>query len=161
LSSLIEEGKRAVTVRVDDVRGVAGLILPGDHVDVVLIRMEQGQRLSNVILQAAKVLAVDQLISDRPGQAGVTARAVTLEVTPDQAQKVMLANEIGNLSLMLQQPGGEGTASRRISEKDLSFLDPSPAASTSVVAPEAPINSITVGIIRGTKREDYTVLHFR
>src|SRR5882672_5522673 len=66
LSSLLQEGKRAVTVRVDDVRGVAGFILPGDFVDVVLIQSEAGgpserENYSEILLEHVKVLAVDQL----------------------------------------------------------------------------------------------------
>jgi len=160
LSSLLEEGKRAVTVRVDDVRGVAGFILPGDHVDVVLIRTESsgGQKYSDLILQNIKVLAVDQIVNERPDQASVVAKAVTLEVSPEQAQKVVLAIEIGRLSLVLQQVGGSGTTSQRITERDLGFEPAAP-----VVAAPGPVvprrsESATVGIIRGTKREDYTVM---
>src|SRR5262245_59876405 len=61
LSTVVESGKRAVTVRVDDVRGVAGFILPNDHVDVVLIRTESQQRYSELLLQNVKVLAIDQI----------------------------------------------------------------------------------------------------
>jgi pilus assembly protein CpaB len=87
---LPDEGKRAVTVRIDDVGGVAGFILPGDHVDVALIRQRSGQKYSDVILQNIKVLAVDQI-----------AKAITLEVSPEQAQKVLLATEIGLFALVL------------------------------------------------------------
>src|SRR5438876_4147450 len=107
LSTLLDEGKRAVTVRVDDVRGVAGFILPGDRVDVVLIRTENtggGQSYSDLILQGVKVLAVDQVINERPEQASVMAKAVTLETSAEQAQKVLLATNIGKLSLILRQP---------------------------------------------------------
>src|SRR6516164_7113020 len=69
LAALLDEGKRAVTVRVDDVRGVAGFILPGDRVDVVLIRTLGGsggpENVSDVLLQHVKVLAVDQLANER------------------------------------------------------------------------------------------------
>jgi len=168
LSSLLEEGKRAVTVRVDDVRGVAGFILPGDRVDVVLTRGEGGagaQRYTDVILQNAKVLAVDQIINERPDQATVVAKVVTLEVTGEEAQKVVLATDIGRLSLVLQQAGSSnGEAGRRITEKDLSTADrapaTAPAAVTAVTAVvPAPLRSelSTVSIIRGMKREEYTV----
>src|SRR5262249_45388045 len=119
LSAMLEEGKRAVTVRVDDVRGVAGFILPGDRVGVVLIRNADGnnvQRYSDLILQNIRVLAVDQLTNERPDQASMVAKAVTLEVTGEQAQKIVLATEIGRLSLVLQHAGGSSTeANRRIS----------------------------------------------
>ena len=97
LSTLIDSDKRAITVRVDDVRGVAGFVLPNDRVDVVLIRNSSessGRRQSDLLLQDIKVIAVDQLSAeqkDRP----VVAKAVTLEVTPFQAQKISLATSVG------------------------------------------------------------------
>src|SRR5712692_5231473 len=105
LSSLLQEGKRAVTVRVDDVRGVAGFILPGDFVDVILIAEDAASRRENyseILLQNLKVLAVDQLASERQEQPTVP-KAVTLEVTPEQAQKILLATNIGRLSLTLRR----------------------------------------------------------
>ena len=111
LSTLLEEGKRAVTVRVDDVRGVAGFILPGDYVDVVLIAEgtpPQRENYSDILLQHVKVLAVDQLASERQEQPTV-AKAVTVEVTPDQAQKLLLATNIGKLSLILRRPEEAGS----------------------------------------------------
>src|SRR6266480_2559867 len=70
LATLLDEGKRAVTVRVDDVRGVAGFVLPGDFVDLVMIRTVRGgsgstENISDVLLQHIKVLAVDQLANER------------------------------------------------------------------------------------------------
>ena len=107
LSSMLKPGKRAVTVRVDDVRGVAGFIQPGDLVDVVLIRTEAVSRsngsYSDVILQSAKVLAIDQVTGERTEQP-IIAKAVTLEVNVEDAQKILLAANIGRLSLILRQP---------------------------------------------------------
>src|SRR2546427_8124516 len=119
LSALLDEGKRAVTVRVDDVRGVAGFILPNDRVDVVLIRTDggTGRSYSDVILQRVKVLAIDQLAGAKSDQPAV-ARAVTLELSSDEAQKVLLGTNVGKLSLILRQAGGGSReASRRITER--------------------------------------------
>ncbi len=177
LSTLLEQGKRAVTVRVDDVRGVAGFILPGDRVDVVLIRTEVGasrQSYSEVILQNIKAIAVDQLASQQPDKATVLAKAVTLEVTPEEAQKVLLAGNIGRLSLMLRQAGeAHSDPSHPITEGDLSGLPPPPPPPPPkierVVArhvpPPAPppvpsvvqSDTVKVAIVRGLKREEYTV----
>jgi pilus assembly protein CpaB len=168
LSSLLQEGSRAVTVRVDDVRGVAGFILPGDFVDVVLIRAEEGSRRENyseILLQQVKVLAVDQLASERQEQPTV-AKAVTLEVTPEQAQKVLLATNIGKLSLILRQPGEKNAPlNRRITEGDLGVGTPKPTVAP-VIAPVAAapappppprLETATVAVVRGTKREEYSV----
>jgi len=173
LSALLEPGKRAVTVRVDDVRGVAGFILPGDFVDVVLIGEDPAikrEGYSEILLQHVKVLAIDQLASERQEQPTV-AKAVTVEVTPEQAQKILLATNVGKLSLVLRQPGDENaTSDRRVTERDLGRAKaPEPVK---VAAPPPPIpappaapppavakipSTVTVSIVRGTKREEYNV----
>src|SRR5260370_568292 len=126
LSVLLEEGQRAVTVRVDDIRGVAGFILPGDRVDVVLLRTEtqkgETENTADVLIEYVKVLAIDQLVNDRQDQPAVAtvAKAVTLQVSPAQAQKVLLAGNIGKLSLVLRQPGEARLAQGgRITDSDL------------------------------------------
>jgi pilus assembly protein CpaB len=170
LSSLLQEGKRAVTVRVDDVRGVAGFILPGDFVDVVLIAEDSAARRENyseILLQNLKVLAVDQLASERQEQPTVP-KAVTLEVTPEQAQKILLATNIGRLSLTLRRLTDINLAdSRRVTEKDLgdgrSIVQrvvaplPPPPAPAVQAPPPPPTNTATVAIVRNMKREEYTV----
>jgi pilus assembly protein CpaB len=168
LSSLLENGLRAVTVRVDDVRGVAGFILPGDYVDVVLIAEVSAARRENyaeVLLQHVKVLAVDQLVSEQQEQPTV-AKAVTLEVTQEQAQKVLLATNIGKLSLILSRPAEANTESaRRVTERDLGEAVirnvepvPTPPPPAPVVAPAAPSSTAKVGVVRNLKREEYTVV---
>ena len=173
LSALLEVGKRAVTVRVDDVRGVAGFILPGDFVDVVLIAEDGPPRRENyseILLQHVKVLAVDQLASERQERPTV-AKAVTVEVTSEQAQKVLLATNIGKLSLILRRPEeANANSGRRITERDLGRIDPRtigetvrppppppPAASP---PPAAPTNTVKVAVVRNNKREEYTVRRF-
>lgn len=167
LSSLLEKGLRAVTIRVDDVRGVAGFILPGDYVDVVLIAEVGAARRENyseILLQHVKVLAVDQLASERQEQPTV-AKAVTLEVTSEQAQKVLLATNIGKLSLILRRPAEVTIApARRVTEQDLGEAivrhvepvrapPPAPAA-----APAPPSSTVKVAVVRNLKREEYTVV---
>ncbi len=140
LSSMLDAGKRAVTVRVDDVRGVAGFIQPGDRVDVVLIRTEAESRSnessSDVILQSAKVLAIDQVTGERTEQPTI-AKAVTLEVNPEDAQKILLATNIGRLSLILRQSAEAGADQvHRVTERDLSET-PAPRSSAPAVLPVA------------------------
>jgi pilus assembly protein CpaB len=166
LSALLDEGKRAVTVRVDDVRGVAGFVLPGDRVDVVLIRNVPSpsgstENISDVLLQHIKVLAVDQLVNERQ-EAPTVAKAVTLEVDTEQAQKVLLATNVGKLSLILRQAGeGHPADLKRVTERDLGRPEPvaAPAPVAAPVAAPAPrSDSTTVAIIRNMKREEYTVM---
>jgi pilus assembly protein CpaB len=171
LSALLDEGKRAVTVRVDDVRGVAGFILPGDYVDVVLIAEDSPPRRENysdILLQHVKVLAVDQLSSERQEQPTV-AKAVTVEVSPEQAQKLLLATNIGKLSLILRRPEeANSDAGRRVTERDLGRIDPRttgevarpvlpPPPPPVAAAPAPPTNTVKVAIVRNNKREEYTV----
>src|SRR5262249_47281429 len=134
LSALLDEGKRAVTVRVDDVRGVAGFVLPGDRVDVVLIRAHgpggAAENISDVILQHVKVLAVDQLANERQ-ETPTVARAVTLEVDTEQAQKILLATDVGKLALILRKAGESNPAiAKRVTGRDLARVEPvaAPAA---------------------------------
>jgi pilus assembly protein CpaB len=144
LSSVLAPGKRAVTVRVDDVRGVAGFIEPGDLVDVVLIRTEaesrSNQSYSDVILQAAKVLAIDQITGERTDKPTI-AKAVTLEVAPEDAQKILLATNIGRLSLILRQPAeGRADAVQRVTAQDLGDPpDPPPQMAPPPAPPPVPV----------------------
>jgi pilus assembly protein CpaB len=188
LSTTIEEGKRAVTVPVDDVRGVAGFIFPGDFVDVALTRANGGganQNYSEVILQHVKVLAIDQTAGERQDRPTV-ARAVTLELSSGDALKILLATNVGHLSLILRQAAEPETGpNERITERDLYPTDSPPsdlladvapsraATSPPAAPPPAPVASAptqasdpappkepttrTVTIVRGLKGEDYEV----
>lgn len=122
LSTQIEQGMRAVSVRVDEVRGVAGFVLPGDRVDLILTRGETGTleaAYADILLQNAKVLAIDQVAGERQDKPTI-ARAVTLELTVDQAQKVVLAQGVGRLSLVLRQTDEPiGSVPGRVTTSDL------------------------------------------
>lgn len=106
LSSVIEPDMRAVTIRVNDASGVAGFVLPGDRVDVLLTRRQTEGRderqFTDILLQNVRVLAVDQEANETRNKP-VVAKAVTVEVTPYQAQKLTLAGQVGNLSLALRK----------------------------------------------------------
>lgn len=170
LSVLLEEGQRAVTVRVDDIRGVAGFILPGDRVDVVLLRTEtrQGGETENsaeVLLDFVKVLAIDQLLNERADQPTVAtvAKAVTLQVTTEQAQKVLLAGNIGKLSLILRQPGeGRVSQGRQITDDDLGpgFARREVVKASAPAAPQvdARRDNTKVSIYHGTDLKSYEVV---
>ena len=80
LSALVRPGMKAVTIRVNDVDGVGGFVLPGDHVDVALTRqVDKENATTQVVLQNARVLAIDQVADERAANPAV-AKAVTLEV---------------------------------------------------------------------------------
>lgn len=149
LSALVKPGMKAVTVRVNDVEGVGGFVLPGDRVDVVLTRqIEKGKATTEVVLQNARVLAVDQSADERAAKAAV-AKSVTLEVTTVEAQKVWLASSVGNLSLLLRQAGDvSDSRTRKVTLDDLSGKEP---VSSDKVA------TATVVVTRAAARQQYTV----
>ena len=167
LAAVLEDGKRAVTVRVDDVRGVAGFVLPGDFVDIVMIAEEissKRQSYSDILLEHVKVLAIDQIASEGEEKPKV-AQAVTLEVTKEQAQKILLATNIGKLSLLLGRPIESGRDSiRRIGERDIGRMipepvrpPPPPAPVPVVAAPPPPSNLTKVTIVRNGESKEYSV----
>ena len=109
LSAVIPEGYRAMTVKVDDVVGVSGFIMPGSFVDVVAIVVPLAQReaangpISKIVLQNIKVLASGAKIDSPENQRTPSAvTAVTLQVTPEQAEKLVLAANEGKLQLVMR-----------------------------------------------------------
>ena len=102
LSSALSAGMKAVAIRVNDVLGVAGFVLPGDRVDIMLTRQSRQQGpYTDVLLQGVKVLAVAQNADDRSDKPSVV-RTVTFEVSIVEAQKLTLAATVGTLSLALR-----------------------------------------------------------
>jgi len=104
LAALVNENMRAVTVRVDDVVGVAGFLLPGNTVDILASRKVASKRaITETILRNIKVLAVDQSASTDDNQP-VIVRAVTLEMLPRQAEELFRARTEGTIQLTLRNP---------------------------------------------------------
>jgi pilus assembly protein CpaB len=104
LSQIIAPGMRAVALRINDVSGSGGFVLPGDRVDVLSTIQPTNDRIdttSDVLLRDVRVLAIDQTADDSQ-QGAVVAKAATLEVSPEDAQKIALASTIGSLSLSLR-----------------------------------------------------------
>ena len=106
LSAVISEGKRAITVRVNDVVGVAGFALPGNYVDVMVNTKDESkakgdQSISKIVLEKILVLAVAQE-AGRDDTKPKVVNAVTLEVSPGQAEAIDLARSVGQLSLVLR-----------------------------------------------------------
>jgi pilus assembly protein CpaB len=149
LSAMLSDGMKAVTIRVNDVEGVAGFVLPGDRVDVMLSRqMEKNNAFNDVVLKDVKVLAIDQLADERSDKPSV-AKAVTLEVDITGAQKLALASQIGTLELALRKAGDTvATPSRPITIADLI------GAKT---AEDDGSKFATIGITRAQNRTIYSV----
>jgi pilus assembly protein CpaB len=150
LSSVIPEGYRAMTVKVDDVVGVSGFIMPGTLVDiVVVIQPPKGtaneEMISKIVLQNIKVLAsgqnIDKPKNDREVERSV--RAVTLQVTPEQAEKLALASSEGKLQLVMrnsvdqadEQTSGANKKTLLLGER--AMLTPEPGVTANPTAPKA------------------------
>lgn len=152
LSAMLAGGMKAVTIRVNDVEGVAGFVLPGDHVDVLLTRHgEKNMAATDVVVQDAPVLAIDQLADQRTEKPSVV-KAVTLEVNETDGQKIALAATAGTLSLLLRKAGEViDESTRRVTLADLGR--PS--------TPQPDARFVTIGVIRPgqdqAKRYEYTV----
>ncbi|MES2153067.1 MAG: Flp pilus assembly protein CpaB [Pseudomonadota bacterium] len=138
LSAVVAEGKRAMTVRVNDVVGVAGFALPGNFVDILVNTQEERKRsaenakdpsISKIVLERILVLAVAQE-SGRDDTKPKVVNAVTLELTPEQVEKLDLARSVGTLSLVLRNQIDPQTASTEGATKT-SLLD----LKTAVAAP--------------------------
>ncbi len=105
LSALLHEGRRAVTVKVNEIVGVAGFALPGNFVDVMVHTTDPlNQPISRIVLERIRVLAVAQDAGAQDNKPRVV-NAVTLEVTPAEAERMDLARSVGTLSLVLRSQG--------------------------------------------------------
>jgi len=164
LSAAMTPGMRAVTFRSDDIAGVAGFVLPGDRVDVQLTRQAgEGQQamITQVLAQNIKVLGVDQ-VTDDASDKPMVARAITLEVTQEQAQTIRLAQAVGSVALALRQVSDELPVSKRVATiKDLGGYvvapPPRPAAAPGAVAGPPMPTGPQVRVTRGVETKSYSV----
>ncbi|RLM51892.1 Flp pilus assembly protein CpaB, partial [Halobellus sp. Atlit-31R] len=145
---------RAITVRVNDVVGVAGLALPGNYVDVIVstatdpqpqIANGREQSMSKIVLERILVLAVAQEVS-RDETKPKVVNAVTLEVTPEQAEQLDLARSVGSLSLALRNQVDPAVAQTLGATKQNLLPQPAPpvkpvALTVRVPRPQAPTQS--------------------
>lgn len=192
IAALLPDGMRAATIRINDVSGVAGFIKPNDSVDVLITRQaigpdgaSSGRQVTDVLLQNVRVIAMGQDASGADGKPKAT-RNTTLEVTPVDAQKLVLGQQLGNLSLVLRKPGDEQNIPtvETVSLDDLRYsyyssLPPGPRPAgagavppavqparaspprrapvvTRAAAPAAP-STRTISVTRGTETKDYEV----
>jgi pilus assembly protein CpaB len=106
LSGILEDGKRALTVKVDEVAGVAGFLHPGDHVDVLMDMAMQGENksehFSKTILHDISILTTGQIWEQKGDNKPMVVNTVTLELTPEQAEVLNLASNQGKIRLSLR-----------------------------------------------------------
>jgi len=157
LASVIPKGKRGVSVRVNEIIGVAGFVLPRTRVDVLVSVNpggEKGMSASKMILQNVEVLAAGQKIErDEEGKPETKVNVITLLVSPEEAEKLTLASHEGDLQLALRNSldlDPVTTSGALLSSMVRGAPKPAPAPRASRPAPKTP--SDTVEVIRGSKR---------
>jgi pilus assembly protein CpaB len=140
LAAVLEPGMRAVTIAVDNTTGLAGLIWPGDQVDLILTQtigepnLPIGHRVAaETVLSDARVIAIDQQIMQGAVAAPDNeAKTVTLEVTEDQAERVSVATRLGRLSLSVRSADGSSRSAKATSGTSTTWaVDVSPALGSS------------------------------
>jgi pilus assembly protein CpaB len=189
IAALLPDGMRAATIRINDVSGVAGFVKPNDTVDVLITRQpigidgSAGNQVTDVLLQNVRVIAMGQQAVGADGKPSPT-NSTTLEVTPLDAQKLVLGQHLGQLSLSLRKPGEEQNIPKveTVSLDDLRYsyygsLPPgtrppvataaaSPAPVKRVSRPRPPVvnravqavkDTSTISVTRGVETKDYEV----
>src|SRR5437773_7612911 len=119
LTVRLEPGKRAMAVRVDEIIGVSGFLVPDDRVDVIITTVPAGtqnDRVSKIVLQNMRVLSVAQNVEQKDGKPQL-ARSITLEVTSEESEKLSLASQEGQVVLALRALGDDSLAQTRGSNK--------------------------------------------
>jgi pilus assembly protein CpaB len=144
LSAVIAEGKRAMTVRVNDVVGVAGFALPGNYVDVMVNAQQEksggeaGKQISKTVLERVLVLAVAQE-AGRDDTKPKVVSAVTLELSPADSEKLDLARSVGTLSLVLRnQIDQKSVATAGVTKNELFGDNQAPAPKLAVARKPRP-----------------------
>jgi pilus assembly protein CpaB len=168
LAGVVSPGMRAVSVRSNDVSGVAGFVLPGDKVDILLTRgnADGGQPVTQVLAENVKVLGVDQLADDSADKP-VVARVVTVEMTPDQADIISLAQAVGNVTFTLRHVADETPLQHHAATvADLAIKDrmtqPRAAAAPrrAPARPAEPSDQVLVRVTRGVDTAGYNVAKY-
>jgi pilus assembly protein CpaB len=176
LAAIVADGKRAMTVSVNEIVGVAGFALPGNYVDILLNTQDENakrndQRISKIVLEHVLVLAIAQT-AKRDETAPRVVSAVTLELTPEEAEKIDLARSVGTLTLVLRnqmdvapadtagarKPGLFGDSATELKAQTAAAATPPPATppATPPVRRSKPVVTQPAGerveIIRGVNR---------
>ena len=165
LPSMIPQGMRAVSVRVNDVVSVAGFVQPGTHVDVLATGNQGGsERQTVTVLENVKVIAVGGSLLERIAGGETSAAVITLLVSPDDAQKLALVSQEGRIQLALRNPLDTKKGGIPATRASSVYLGDTPVAAASkpkvhkvvaqVQAPPPPSGPYTVEMIRGSKRDE-------
>lgn len=149
LAGILSPGMQAVSLRTNDITDVAGFVLPGDRVDILLSRTigggpnAPGNPVTQVLAENVRVVGVDQ-VDDQQATNPMVVRAVTVEVSPAQAQTLTLAQTVGTLSLTLRHVDDAMPQTRRSTQvADLGFGSPSAPRVRGLSGPAGPTVRIT------------------
>ena len=171
LSAILPPERRAVSIRISDIAGVAGFVLPGDRVDIILLHAVGEGQVADVMMQDVRVIAIDQNPNDQSDQPSL-AKTATLEVQPYDAQKLALAQQTGTLTLALRSASAQAgeSYSERVGVGDLirgSGPRPKPASTvpnyrTPPLRLRRPVHATApatsnVEVVRGTAGSNYEV----
>ncbi len=167
LSSMIPQGMRAVSVRVNDVVSVAGFVQPGSRVDVMSTSSAGNERLTTTVLENVTVIAVGKNLTRGSGTetpaSSQSASVITLLVSPDDAQKLALASQEGRIQLALRNP--LDTHQGSVGATKVSSLYPGSSSApveakprvhkiAAKVAPPSPPQPYAVETIKGNKKDE-------
>ena len=123
LAAILPAGMRAISTRIKEETGVGRLILPNDHVDVILTQRKRGRSgggeefVSDTLFRNVRVLAIGQLIEAKDGKKLAEGNTATLELTPRQSELLALANSMGEISLALRSIADMGTKDQPVQDK--------------------------------------------
>lgn len=156
LTVRLEAGKRAMAVRVDEIIGVSGFIVPDDRVDIILTTTPLGAaadaKISKIVLQNKRVLSVAQSTEQKDGKPQL-ARSITLEVTPEEAEKLSLISSEGQIAMALRGLGDDAeTKTLGSNKRDLLALASAPRKAGGGPAMPAPPDKYRVEVIQGSNR---------
>ena len=167
LSELIETDMRAVAVRISDVAGVAGFVLPGDRVDILLTRtpkldgeIGEVEPVTDILLQNVRVIAIDQQPSEKNTEVKI-GKTATVSVDQQGAQKLALAGQVGTLSMALRNAVNQDNfASSTVGTRDLGQGNTGPSLyagagkerETSFAANPFPYPAMPMPAVTGTRR---------
>jgi pilus assembly protein CpaB len=158
LSSTLTPGMRAISVKSSEISGVGGFVMPGDRVDILVTRqVGEGDKplsVTQVLAENSLVRGVDQT-SDTNADKPVVAKAITVEVTPEQAQAISLAQSVGEITLALRQTSDTAPlAKKATTTSDLAVYPVRKAAAVRRMArPSGP----QVRVTRGVETTGYSV----
>ena len=156
ISALLSPNQRAMTVKVDEASGVAGFLTPGSWVDVVVV-VDKGEYnkspIAKLLFQNLKVLGTGQNLETRPGDKPQIVPTVTLEVSPEQGERLALAAQEGRISLVLRGQGDQKLVETLGTDASKLFGQPRPTTpSAPPVAARVSPPVRTVEMIRGLDR---------